>query len=457
MNKRATVTTNIKLLRQNKGWSQYKLALLTGLSLRTIQRAEKGQPTSTDTAMALAAVFEVPNHRAFLNQREEHATLLECSTKDTVRRAFVYQEKSDNTLSNIAIISSIVAALTLIILTKEGVTAPNFPFSEMLYLAIAVTVILISCRRDFFSWRYKTASSLTIKPYTFYPRWRHRVPGMLPYTSAFPLETNSQIIGILKSGIDKNCLLRHHAHNTKKNMLFIGEDGSGQFEVMLSQLFYFLCKQQGGVVLASPLNSELAKLKLKSMLKIIKREDDLTVIPQEELDTWLPEQWKRAMLSRQVIFTTRTPNEPAELLDNFFKMERFINEKNYEHEFTSVAPFLLAQDNAVTLSDDYIPLMQEAHTKNRTVILYGISDATSLLKQDERESLVYQFSHRFLQKIHNPNVAEKILSLLGDERYETKQDSLSLTGYKPGEATYYWEDQVWRNVLLTYIETPMTD
>ena len=46
-------------LRQNRGWSQEKLAAVTGVSERTIQRAEKDGSCSLDTKMALASAFEV--------------------------------------------------------------------------------------------------------------------------------------------------------------------------------------------------------------------------------------------------------------------------------------------------------------------------------------------------------------------------------------------------------------
>ncbi|HHX83361.1 MAG TPA: helix-turn-helix domain-containing protein [Pseudomonadaceae bacterium] len=49
----------IRKLRLQRGWSQEQLAELTGLSTRTIQRIERGQPCSLETIKALAAVFEV--------------------------------------------------------------------------------------------------------------------------------------------------------------------------------------------------------------------------------------------------------------------------------------------------------------------------------------------------------------------------------------------------------------
>ena len=49
----------VRKLRLQKGWSQEQLAELTGLSVRTIQRLERGQAPSLESARALASVFEV--------------------------------------------------------------------------------------------------------------------------------------------------------------------------------------------------------------------------------------------------------------------------------------------------------------------------------------------------------------------------------------------------------------
>lgn len=50
---------SIKTMRLARGWSQAQLAEFTGLSLRTVQRIEKGTKPTLETRKALAAVFEV--------------------------------------------------------------------------------------------------------------------------------------------------------------------------------------------------------------------------------------------------------------------------------------------------------------------------------------------------------------------------------------------------------------
>lgn len=49
----------IQKLRLQRGWSQEQLADVSGVSVRTIQRLERGQPGSLETMKALAAVFEI--------------------------------------------------------------------------------------------------------------------------------------------------------------------------------------------------------------------------------------------------------------------------------------------------------------------------------------------------------------------------------------------------------------
>ncbi|MEM7762976.1 MAG: helix-turn-helix domain-containing protein [Pseudomonadota bacterium] len=49
----------VRKLRLQRGWSQEQLSALSGISVRTIQRVERGAMPSLETAKSLAAVFEV--------------------------------------------------------------------------------------------------------------------------------------------------------------------------------------------------------------------------------------------------------------------------------------------------------------------------------------------------------------------------------------------------------------
>lgn len=49
----------VRKLRLQRGWSQEQLAELSGLSVRTIQRIERGQNAGLESLKSLAAVFEL--------------------------------------------------------------------------------------------------------------------------------------------------------------------------------------------------------------------------------------------------------------------------------------------------------------------------------------------------------------------------------------------------------------
>lgn len=50
---------NVRKLRLQRNWSQEQLAQLSGLSIRTIQRIERGQTPGLESLKSLAAVFDV--------------------------------------------------------------------------------------------------------------------------------------------------------------------------------------------------------------------------------------------------------------------------------------------------------------------------------------------------------------------------------------------------------------
>lgn len=65
-----TLSTNlsperVKYFRKDNGWSQELLAKASGLSLRTIQRAEKDGNSSAETQLALAAAFDISPQELF--------------------------------------------------------------------------------------------------------------------------------------------------------------------------------------------------------------------------------------------------------------------------------------------------------------------------------------------------------------------------------------------------------
>jgi len=68
----------IRKLRLQRSWSQQRLAEYSGLSIRTIQRLEKNQIPSEESAKCLAAVFEVDANEllaCFTTQPKQEASM----------------------------------------------------------------------------------------------------------------------------------------------------------------------------------------------------------------------------------------------------------------------------------------------------------------------------------------------------------------------------------------------
>ena len=66
----------IRKLRLQQGWTQQELAHFSGLSIRTVQRIEKGQLPSEESAKCLGAVFDVAA-ADILAYFEDHAVATE--------------------------------------------------------------------------------------------------------------------------------------------------------------------------------------------------------------------------------------------------------------------------------------------------------------------------------------------------------------------------------------------
>lgn len=81
----------VRKLRLQRAWSQDQLAELTGLNVRTIQRIERGQKPSLESAKSLASVFEVElstfqSEDTTMNEQiEVNSTTLEGDEKEAIK------------------------------------------------------------------------------------------------------------------------------------------------------------------------------------------------------------------------------------------------------------------------------------------------------------------------------------------------------------------------------------
>jgi transcriptional regulator with XRE-family HTH domain len=128
----------IQKLRLQHGWSQEQLAELSGLSVRTIQRIERGQPASTESLKALGAAFQIDF--SDLKEPEMNPTVSQdVSAEEALALAHV--RKIQDFYMHVAQFVGIVGVLAIINL----LTAPQYQLRHfwVLWVALAWGVALL--------------------------------------------------------------------------------------------------------------------------------------------------------------------------------------------------------------------------------------------------------------------------------------------------------------------------
>jgi transcriptional regulator with XRE-family HTH domain len=80
----------VQKLRLQRGWSQEQLATISGLSVRTIQRIERGHPAGLETLRSLAAIFEIEISELRAVANEEQAMPITPSTKSETEEMLAF-------------------------------------------------------------------------------------------------------------------------------------------------------------------------------------------------------------------------------------------------------------------------------------------------------------------------------------------------------------------------------
>jgi transcriptional regulator with XRE-family HTH domain len=101
----------IQKLRLQRGWSQEQLADLSGLSVRTIQRLERGQAASVESLKALGAAFEID----FSDLKEpEMNTNMSQSVRADEALAFAHVRKLKGFYFHLMIYGLIISCLVIV-------------------------------------------------------------------------------------------------------------------------------------------------------------------------------------------------------------------------------------------------------------------------------------------------------------------------------------------------------
>ena len=108
----------IRKLRLQRGWSQEQLAELCDLSVRTIQRLEKGDSAGVETYKSLASVFEVNFQE--LRQQQERSMNKQLNISNDEHRVIVQVKKIKGLYSHLVTFVMVVTALTLLKCVNGG-------------------------------------------------------------------------------------------------------------------------------------------------------------------------------------------------------------------------------------------------------------------------------------------------------------------------------------------------
>lgn len=108
----------IRKLRLQRGWSQEQLAEFSGLSIRTIQRIERGQKPGLDSLKSLAAVFEV--QLSELQSTQENDMNIEQQLPHDEEKAIEYVRDIKGFYSHLIKYVVVISILFIINLTTDS-------------------------------------------------------------------------------------------------------------------------------------------------------------------------------------------------------------------------------------------------------------------------------------------------------------------------------------------------
>lgn len=112
----------VQKLRLQRGWSQEQLATVSGLSVRTIQRIERGQSASLETLATLASVFEIDVSQLTVEKETDMQSLAVNSREAEEAIAFERVRKIKKFYLHVAQYVLVIAMLVVINL----VTSPHY-------------------------------------------------------------------------------------------------------------------------------------------------------------------------------------------------------------------------------------------------------------------------------------------------------------------------------------------
>lgn len=144
----------LRKMRLSRAWSQEQVAEMTGLSVRTVQRIERGQTASLDSLKALAAVFDV-NVNEIQNQSTVENANMDANLKVNIKNT-LNEEEALNVVEYVKELKGFYSHLTNYVIVISVLFVINF-FTYPQYVwavwpALGWGVGLLSHAASVFEW-----------------------------------------------------------------------------------------------------------------------------------------------------------------------------------------------------------------------------------------------------------------------------------------------------------------
>lgn len=449
--------TRLKQLRHDRGWSQSTLASMAGLSLRTVQRAEKGEPTAVESCKALASVFDLTSYLSLTDDANPfHAGVL-------AQERTPFKEKSRGPLT-FEPFTVMMAWLMTMLLWANAIGAPK-AISEgkwegvMLSPGMTMMALLITGFFGVLLWRefhYRTNDPFRVKGFILPRRSKKSRNGLGFYLRSYPIACDDMLIG---THFESNTLIKHDHVPSRNHMLFFGEEGAGVPQAMMGQAYAMLCQHRSGLILLDSREYYMV-YQLYAMLKAIGREQDLIDTTLQETQAWSRETWAAYRTSRRVIVALVEKGEEALCAQ---ATEAFMTDLQENLEPSSglrlikedARPFLWTNDAYIENVHDFVSDMKASYLTQRAAIMLRITDAQAFLSLDKVDDVIAAFPHRYVMVMHNPLVVEALYAKLSASGMGINTDPLNVVGYPAGCATYFYRDKAWDDLFLLYLDYPI--
>lgn len=457
------VLENLKKIRLSKGWSQISLSQMSGLSLRTIQRVESGNPASLETAKSLAATFELKGIDSLVGidpLKSQHIK------KKMRPQAVIFQSPEHdfnmNLFATFVLIGVVLFFKQEVFLFIERLMPISMFDIKASIEEITENKWLTSCGGIIFILAILKAVRTPLPSRNTKEYYEKRRPTRFPffYTTTslshkdyyrnYHLNERDVPIGtaLTDSLFNKERLICHQQRFISRGTLMIGEEGSGIDLAAIGQYFELLCLQGSGLFMIDNKASTIFPY-IQDVLQCIDRKGDFIEICVQDLHNKDVFWWEKVFTEQRLIFcVTNSKNSSLnkDVLNVFF--EAINNNKTYFYESQSF-PMLVLDDGHIPPPNKFKENISSARSAGMRCVLL-VKNPQDFTQRDTG-TLSNYFDHKYLMKIHDPKIIKSIFAMLSIDDYDDALSVSDVLSHGPGESSYLHHHLVWPKVRLRYL------